>query len=65
MDTCKSCLHYTADPGKTKGSCTIMGDDELIKNDSTITDWSEDDKQPYHLDVGENFGCIHWEDSFI
>ena len=61
METCKDCNLYVADEGLKKGTCVIMGTAELIENNSTITDRSEEDIYPYHTEVGENFGCIHFE----
>ena len=54
-------MHYFPNDGENKGTCIEFGDDEQIKQNSTITDYSEDDLKPYHLEVGENFGCIHYE----
>ena len=59
METCITCAKYVALDGDKSGTCVIFGDIELIANDSTITDSSEEDMQPYHVEVGENFGCIH------
>lgn len=66
MDTCKKCLHYIPNNETAKtGSCTQMGDEIMIADNKTIIDTLEDDLQPLSIEVGENFGCIHWEFDFI
>jgi len=64
MNTCKECVHYNNQEGEHKGTCMIMGLKRLISNNSTITDCSEDDLQPYYAEVGENFGCIHFDNTY-
>jgi hypothetical protein len=59
MKNCKDCRLYIGNENEKKGTCAIMGNSEMIKENSTITDNSEEDFHPYHVEVGENFGCIH------
>ena len=66
MENCIKCLHYIAKNEASKtGSCTKIGDEILIADNKTIIDTREEDLQPYSIEVGENFGCIHWEFNFI
>ena len=58
---CKSCRRYVASDREQTGLCALFGDKDLIAVNATVIDSTEDDLLPCHAEVGENFGCVHYE----
>lgn len=63
MENCKDCIWFFPDKECSEvGSCARFGDDELIEKNSIVFDSNQKTKLPL-CDVGEDFGCIHFEES--
>ncbi len=57
---CKTCVWFISKNDSAIGSCIQFGDETLIASQSAVFDDTQKTKIPV-VDVGENFGCIHWE----
>jgi len=60
---CKTCVWFICQDNAAIGSCAKFGDKDLIASQSAVFDDVEKTKTPI-VDVGKNFGCIHWESEF-
>lgn len=61
MKTCGKCEHYTPDKyDEGFGGCALMGDSNKGKPDNTRAYGWDYESYIAGVDVGVNFGCIHW-----
>lgn len=61
METCKSCRSFIPNGNPLTGSCLLFSDPELINQNSTVYDPTDNGLISFS-EVGENFGCIHHEE---
>ena len=64
---CKNCKHFDSKLGyygNTNGQCDRLGANELLISDTLSNKFISfhGDSNPVQVCVGENFGCIHFQE---